>query len=100
VRRRTGEAVPPELLIFDGRELTTAVEWTEAFERWADRRDQWEVDHGVVLPEKQVLSSCPFDGMSMIGLPHAGGWSRCKRPDGEDETRCGEHNLTPDQHGQ
>jgi hypothetical protein len=100
VRRRAGEDVPPPgLLVFDGREFGTAAEWTEAYDAWYDAREDWEAAHlGVVLPEKRVLSSCPFDGMSMIGLPHAGGWSRRKGPDGEDETRCGAHDLTPDQH--
>jgi hypothetical protein len=93
----TSRSPPPELLTFDGRGLSAA-EWAAAYERWVDDRDQWEADHpGTVLPEKQELSSCPFDGMSMIGLPHAGAWSRV-RVNGEDETRCGQHGLTPDEH--
>jgi hypothetical protein len=99
MRRRADEGAPPkELLVFDGRGLSAA-EWTEAYELWVDARDQFEADHpGTVLPEKRELSSCPFDGMSMLGLPHAGGWARRKGPDGEDETRCGQHDLTVEEH--
>jgi hypothetical protein len=99
VKRRADSAdrPPPDLLVFDGRGLSAA-EWTEAYDRWYDERDQWETDHGTVLPEKRTLSNCPFDSESMIGLPHAGAWSRVKGADGEDETRCGKHNLTPDEH--
>jgi hypothetical protein len=97
--RVAGSDVPPDHLItFDGREFATAAEWTEAYELWYDARDQWEADHpGVVLPEKRVLSSCPFDGMDMIGVPHSGAWSRVQ-VNGEDVTRCGAHNLAPDEH--
>lgn len=99
MRQRTpGDGVPPPgLLTFDGRELSTAAEWTESFELWLDARDQWEADHpGMVLPER-VLSSCPFDGMSMLGLPHSGAWSRV-RVNGEDVTRCAAHDLAVKEH--
>jgi hypothetical protein len=98
VRRRAGEdAPPPGLLIFDGREFDTAAEWTEAYELWVDSRDQFEADHpGTVLPEKRVLSNCPFDPDS-IGLPHAGAWSRV-RVSGGDVTRCAAHGLTAEEH--
>jgi hypothetical protein len=96
-RQDSADGPPPGLLAFDGRELTTAADWVEAYDRWYDERDQWETDHGTVLPEKRVLSSCPFDA-DMIGLPHAGAWSRVRGADDEDETRCGKHNLTPDEH--
>jgi hypothetical protein len=99
VKRRadSADAVPPGLLVFDGRGLAAA-EWVAAYDEWFDRRDQFEADHpGVVLPEKQTLSSCPFDTDMMIGLPHAGAWSRV-RVNGQDETRCGKHDLTPEEH--
>ncbi len=98
MRRRAGEDAPPEeLLTFDGQGLSAA-EWEEAYSAWYDARDDWEVAHpGTVLPEKRVLSNCPFDSMSMIGLPHSGGWSRV-RENGEDVTRCGAHNLTVEEH--
>jgi hypothetical protein len=97
MRRRVGDAPPEELLVFDGRGLSAA-EWTEAYELWVDARDQWEADHvGTVLPEKQTLSNCPFDSMSMLGLPHSGAWSRV-RENGEDVTKCGAHNLTVEEH--
>jgi hypothetical protein len=63
VKRRAegSDAVPPGLLVFDGREFTTAAEWEAAYDEWFDARDQWEAEHpGVVLP-KRILSNCPWD---------------------------------------
>ena len=95
-QRADRDAVPPPgLLVFDGREFPTAAEWTEGYELWFDSRDQWEADHpGVVLPEKRVLSSCPFDA-DMIGLPHGGLWSRLPH---SDRSVCAAHDLEPGEH--
>jgi hypothetical protein len=61
-RREESDAVPPGLLVFDGREFTTAADWVAAYDEWFDARDQWEAEHpGVVLPEERLLSGCPFD---------------------------------------
>ena len=60
--RASAGAVPLGLLVFDGREFATAADWTEAYEAWVDARDQWESEHpGLLLPEKRLLSGCPFD---------------------------------------
>lgn len=61
MRRWPGEgSPPPELVVFDGREFSTAAAWEAAFDEWSDARTAWEKLHGVEL-ERRVLSRCPFD---------------------------------------
>lgn len=62
MRRRVDNSAPSvNLVLFDGREFTTAAEWEAAFYAWHSARDEWLARHpGVELPQ-QVLSDCPFD---------------------------------------
>ncbi|MFV1500797.1 hypothetical protein [Mycobacterium kansasii] len=62
MRRRVDESAPSvDVLVFDGREFTTAQAWESAFDAWHEARAAWEVRHpGVELP-CTVLSDCPFD---------------------------------------
>jgi hypothetical protein len=63
MRRRISdtERVPDELLVFDGREHTTAAEWEAAYGAWFDARRVWQENHPGQELTCTVLSDCPFD---------------------------------------
>ena len=99
-RRSRGEGArqhalvpPPELVTFDGRDLTTYDGWCAAFDAWCDQRHAWELAHpGLDLPD-EVLGECPFEPL----FPHAGVWERPVPDDGLG-IRCRLHDLRPDEH--
>jgi hypothetical protein len=70
MRRRVDDSVPPDaLLVFDGRDATSADVWEAWFEEWHEARRRWEAAHpsAGALPER-VVGGCPLDWES-IGIP-------------------------------
>lgn len=67
MRRRADDAerAPDELLVFDGREHTTAAAWTAAYGAWFDAREAWQAAHDSDVLPSTVLSDCPFDPASI-----------------------------------
>jgi hypothetical protein len=63
-RRWEGSDPPAELVVFNGRQFSTAEAWMAAWEQFHRARQRWVAQRGLpesALPHWQVNGDCPFD---------------------------------------